>query len=420
MAAERLSVGWVSLILFLSSVSGNRQRAEKLTIVKDPTVGYPWPLPQYFVPSSNVLSVDAGSFEFVAATVSCDILQAAFSRYRFLTFPSLGSETRWETPDNTLRFKPHRGPQVGGSVLNSLSVELSENCDGMIYPSMDSDESYELSINDQGAKLTAKSIWGALRGLETFSQLVWEDDFQVYRVNKSMTRDFPRFSHRGTLIDTSRHYVSVRKIKEHLDAMAQNKMNVFHWHIVDDQAFPYESYTYPSLSQKAAYTPDHVYTQEDVREIIEYARIRGIRTVPEYDSPGHTESWGLGQSDLLTTCYSGGQPDGSYGPVDPSVNTTYTFLQNFFKEIADVFPDKYMHMGGDEVSFQCWQSNPKITDFMKLKKFGTDYSKLEEYYMQNLLDIISSLQKGYIIWQEVIDNGVTVSWTTLIPQPVRI
>ncbi len=163
------------------------------------------------------------------------------------------------------------------------------------------------------------------------------------------------------------------KLKE---AMSATKMNVFHWHIVDDQSFPYESYTFPDLSVKGAFDPySHVYTSQDVQEIIAFARIRGIRVVPgivltncifilrellislftmiEFDSPGHTQSWG-NAIPMLTPCYANGSPNGQFGPIDPSNNLTYTFWESFIKELADVFPDKYLHLGGDEVDFSCW------------------------------------------------------------------
>uniref|UniRef100_A0A672H9C9 Beta-hexosaminidase subunit beta n=1 Tax=Salarias fasciatus TaxID=181472 RepID=A0A672H9C9_SALFA len=247
------------------------------------------------------------------------------------------------------------------------------------------------------------------------SQLILSPLSFQKNINATKIKDFPRFAHRGILLDTSRHYLPVKAILTTLETMAMNKYNVFHWHIVDDPSFPYLSRTFPNLSQKGAYHPyTHVYTPADVKMVIEFARLRGIRVIPEFDTPGHTQSWGKGQANLLTPCYSGSKPSGSFGPVNPILNTTYDFMTQFFKEISSVFPDAYVHLGGDEVDFTCWRSNPDIQKFMEDHGFGHDYSKLESFYIQRLLDIVTSTKKGYMIWQEVFDNGVKLKPDTVV------
>lgn len=152
-----------------------------------------------------------------------------------------------------------------------------------------------------------------------------------------------------------------------------------------------------------------------MKHVIEYARQRGIRVVVEFDTPGHTRSWGVAYPELLTECYntSSGIKNGYLGPMDPSNNFTYTFLKEFFQEIVNVFPDQYVHLGGDEVDFDCWESNPIITKFMNENNI-TDYSGLESYYVQKLIGIVDDLNASSIVWEEVFANGVLLPNYTVV------
>lgn len=367
-----------------------------------------WPLPQKYQSSAVAFKLSAASFQIVhakqsTAGPSCSLLENAFRRY----FEYMFGELKRQEKNRKKAFD---------SDLSELQVWITSadpECDG--YPSLRTDESYSVSVDETSAVLKAANVWGALRGLETFSQLVYEDDYGVRNINKTDISDFPRFAHRGILLDSSRHFLPLKVILANLEAMAMNKFNVFHWHIVDDQSFPFMSRTFPELSQKGAYHPfTHVYTPSDVKMVIEFARMRGIRVVAEFDTPGHTQSWGNGIKDLLTPCYSGSSPSGSFGPVNPILNSSYEFMAHLFKEISTVFPDAYIHLGGDEVDFSCWKSNPDIQKFMNQQGFGTDYSKLESFYIQRLLDIVAATKKGYMVWQEVFDNGVKLKDDTVV------
>lgn len=372
-----------------------------------PSRGEPWPLPQQYASQSTFFTIDPKSFKFLH-TSKCDIITEAVKRYQIITFLDHCAKS----------FSDQKFKKINSNrQLFNLTIKISGSCEK--YPYMNMDEQYLLKINTPDnvneALLFSTTVWGALRGLETFSQLVYQLQPGVFAVNSSIILDYPRFSFRGILLDTSRHFIPVPLLLQNLDAMAQSKMNVFHWHIVDDQSFPYVSKQFPFLSQKGAFNPDtHTYSQDDVANVIEYGRLRGIRVLAEFDSPGHTLSWGKGKDNLLTSCYTGDFPNGNFGPIDPTKSETFTFLKQFFAEIGQVFPDSYIHLGGDEVSFDCWASNPFIQSFMKSHGYGDDYSKLEQFYMQQLLDIVKSLNKSYIVWQEVFDNGVKVKPDTVI------
>ncbi|XP_072462454.1 beta-hexosaminidase subunit beta [Notamacropus eugenii] len=365
-----------------------------------------WPQPASVQQSPRVLYLSPDSFEIAHGPHSfedsnCFLLEEAFRRYHEYVF------------DYFVSSDGHPKSFVGKE-LQQLLVTITSDSECDAYPNSNSDESYKLVVKEPVATLEAKKVWGALRGLETFSQLVYKDVYGAYIVNQSEVTDSPRFGFRGVLIDTSRHFLPLKTILNTLDAMAFNKFNVLHWHIVDDHSFPYQSWTYPDLSREGAYSPALIYTYTDVKVVIEYARLRGIRVIPEFDTPGHTESWGKGQKDLLTPCYKRSEKTDSFGPVNPILSSTYTFMSNFFKEISRVFPEDYIHLGGDEVDFDCWESNPDVTQFMQQQGFGQDYRKLESYYIQRLIDIVSSTNKGYMVWQEVFDNGVKLKNDTIV------
>lgn len=158
--------------------------------------------------------------------------------------------------------------------------------------------------------------------------LVVTDD-TLLRINTTAISDAPRFSHRGLLLDTSRHYMTPFTINQVLDGMSYNKLNVFHWHIVDDQSFPFQSAAYPELSAQGAYHPSMVYTPADVQKVIEDARLRGIRVMVEIDTPGHTRSWGISHPEILTACQ--GDLLGKYGPLNPTIELTYEFLEKLWE-----------------------------------------------------------------------------------------
>ncbi|VEN54407.1 unnamed protein product [Callosobruchus maculatus] len=381
------------------------------------TDGEVWPKPQKQEKFDQYYVVDAQLFEFQPDVRNCQILDKAFLRYQRIIQDDNQAVENHANSLNRVHYEATwiRDPFFVG-YLKGLNVSLKGHCE--LYPSKEVDllqkERYRIEINQTGAWLESNTVWGILRGLETFSQMVYlAQDEESLRMNLTSITDEARFSHRGLLIDTSRHFIPVKVLCTMLDAMAYNKLNVFHWHIVDDQSFPYVSKRFPKLSEKGAYSQNHIYSVSDVQYIIDYARDRGIRVIPEFDTPGHTRSWGLAYPELLTQCYTGTKKNGLLGPIDPTNQSSYTFLKELFKEIIEVFPDRYIHLGGDEVPFECWQSNPTIQEFMKEHKL-VDYKALESYYVQHLLDMVTAMNSTPIVWEEVFNNGVNISKDTIV------
>ncbi|XP_039447519.1 probable beta-hexosaminidase fdl isoform X2 [Culex pipiens pallens] len=251
-----------------------------------------------------------------------------------------------------------------------------------VYLTMQTDESYNLSVTHTARSLVAKvfanSFFGAKHALTTMQQLVWFDDEErVLKIlNKALIEDVPRFNFRGLMLDTSRHYFSVDAIKRTLVGMSHSKLNRFHWHITDSQSFPYVSKHYPQLARYGAYSDREIYTTDDVREVVEYARVRGIQVIPEIDAPAHAGNgwdWGpkhnLGELSLCINqqpwSYYCGEPP--CGQLNPKNNNTYLILQRLYEELLELAgPLDYFHLGGDEVNLECWQQHFNESDMRTL------------------------------------------------------
>jgi hexosaminidase len=276
------------------------------------------------------------------------------------------------------------------------------------------DESYRLEISTDTIKLEAETDIGALRGLETFLQLLNADEYSYYFPVLQIT-DSPRFPWRGLMIDVSRHFMPVEVIKRNLRAMAAVKINAFHWHLSDDQGFRIECKTFPKLHKMGS--DGFYYTQEQIKDVIAYASDLAIRVIPEFDIPAHTSSWFVGYPELASAPgpYCIERYWGVKDPVmDPSNENTYEFLDRFFAEMAVLFPDEYMHIGGDENNGKQWNANPKIQDF-KEKNNLADNHELQNYFNRRVQKILSKHGKKMIGWDEILHNqlaaGVIIqSW----------
>uniref|UniRef100_A0A6B2E599 Beta-hexosaminidase n=1 Tax=Phlebotomus kandelakii TaxID=1109342 RepID=A0A6B2E599_9DIPT len=380
--------------------------------------GLVWPQPKKITIEDTFSIIRPQKFEFNAVKNTCDILHESFIRYKELIVAEaqrlrkveMKSARRSRERINRINYDDWLDDEKFTGFLESLTVNLEKPCEDSPYLGMD--ESYKFSLKNSEAVLESESVWGILRGLESFSQMItFASDNRSLRINSSTIEDEPLFSHRGLLLDTSRHFIALDTIKMILNGMEYNKLNVFHWHIVDDHSFPYESTKFPELSAQGAFHPTFVYTQNDVAAVIEYARMRGIRVLPEFDTPGHTRSWGVSHPELLTHCYPPYQ--GKLGPIDPTKAEVYTFLRELFGEVSDVFPEEYFHLGGDEVGFECWSTNPDIIKYMKSKNY-TKYEQLEEEFIQKVVDIIDELKSKSIVWQEVYQNQVRLPQGTVV------
>jgi hexosaminidase len=278
---------------------------------------------------------------------------------------------------------------------------LKTNGASLPVQQLEEDESYHLEISPTHVQLSAANPLGALHGLQTFLQLVRITP-QGFSVPVVTIDDRPRFPWRGLMIDVGRHFMPVSVIERNLDGMEAVKLNVLHWHLSDDQGFRVESKRYPLLQEKGS--GGLYYTQNQITEVIQYARNRGIRVVPEFDMPCHTTSWFVGYPQLASG-------KGPYqiptelgvlnGAMDPTQENTYQFLDQFLGEMTGLFPDAYFHVGGDECNGKEWDANPRIQAFRHAHALKND-AALQLYFSGRIQNLVAAHHKVMEGWDEVL------------------
>lgn len=295
--------------------------------------------------------------------------------------------------------------KVPGSAGTAAQFTIAVKGPGEVVQSLDEDESYSLSVTQAGIRLDAATVVGAMRGLQTLVQLV-QPAGADYLVPSVSIQDSPRFPWRGLMIDCGRHFEPLDVIRRTLDGMAAVKLNVFHWHLTEDQGFRIESKLYPRLTGQGS--DGLFYTQQQATEIVEYARARGIRVVPEFEMPGHSTAWLVAYPEYA----SGRAPTGirrEFGisdyALDPTREETYKFIDRFLGEMAALFPDPYLHIGGDETASPEWKTNPKILAFMQAHQLK-DPDALQAYFNQRVLKILASHHKHMVGWDEILNPAL--------------
>jgi hexosaminidase len=303
---------------------------------------------------------------------------------------------------NTLRRQTGMPPldmKVTNAALATLVVHSElENKD---VQELGEDESYSIEISSAGAKLDAATPLGIMRGLQTFLQLV-QITSSGFAAPAVVIQDKPRFPWRGLMIDVGRHFIPLDVLKRNLDGMAAVKLNVFHWHLSDNQGFRVESKKFPKLQEMGS--DGLFYTQDEVRDLIAYARDRGIRVVPEFDMPGHSTAWFVGYPELASGPgpYQVERKWGIFDPaMDPTEERTYKFLDAFIGEMAKLFPDRYFHIGGDEVNGKAWDANPKIQAFMRAHGLKNNQD-LQAYFNTRVQKLVSKHGKTMEGWDEIL------------------
>jgi hexosaminidase len=292
-------------------------------------------------------------------------------------------------------------------------------------------EAYRLDVMPDGVTITASSRAGLFYGAVSLWQLLTENNAAADSIDLASVHiiDAPRFATRGLMVDSARHFQSAAFIKSFIDAMALHKLNTFHWHLVDDQGWRIEIKKYPKLTSVGAWrTPDEAglkdidpatgkprpyggfYTQDQIREIVAYARDRNITIIPEIEMPGHATSAIMAYPELG----SGEAPKGvetGWGVFPQLYNVddkTFTFLEDVLTEVMALFPGSYIHIGGDEAIKDYWKSSPKIQAQIRALHVA-DEKALQGYVTARIEKFLSAHGRRLIGWDEILEGGIPAS-----------
>ena len=333
-------------------------RVATLAII-DPDAHCPLlPLPQNWTNGTTALLVSSNIPLTLSATAQkSEVLVAAAKRIKSIMFA-------WGASSQP--------PSTESPTLTAITLDVADPTDSAASLQLGVDESYSLVVGATAratAVLKASTVWGALRALETLSQLVevaMQKDggmpsavapprYELRWAPWSIA-DAPAFMHRGVMIDTARHFLPLETLLRQIDALAFSKLNTLHWHAVDADAFPLDIAAFPYLSRNGAYSPAARYTEDDQKAVVQYARERGVRVIVELDMPGHISAWSLGLNDsLFIDCAkaNSGDYNGVTKVLDLASPDALAAMVSVVDDAAKRFPSSHVHLGGDEVDLRC-------------------------------------------------------------------
>jgi len=359
------------------------------------------------IPQPNQINIEKGTLKLgteLTFSINNETLELAVNQFK--------SETK-----DLVSIRP------AISKTANIKIELTEPTNN--------NESYSLQISKKGIEISAGSVKGAYYGLQTLKQLFLfgKVENEKFHLPIMVIEDSPRFSWRGIMLDESRHFFGVEKIKQLLDLMAFHKLNIFHWHLTDDPGWRIEIKNYPKLAKVGglgndldANAPAQYYTQEEIREIVKYASDRFIEVIPEIDMPGHAKAANRAYPEFS----GGGSKSHPEFTFNPGNDETYTYLTNILREVSAMFPSEYIHLGGDEVHFgnEAWNTDKHVLTLMKNENLK-DLKEVESYFIHRMADSIKILDKTVIGWDEIVDhklsndNSLVMWWRHNMPEKLE-
>ncbi len=363
-----------------------------------------------FIPQPESVVMKDGSFTFSEKTkvLIPSVIKADFKAY---LLEKIENDTHIKVQVNTGKKAPS-----SNFILFQLSHDESI-----------ADEGYNLDVSSKRIVITAKDYAGLFYGFQTLRQAIHVSS-ECHEVPCMFVKDRPRFEWRGMMLDVSRHFLSKEFVMKQIDVFAAYKMNKMHWHLTDDQGWRIEIDRYPNLTKKGAWRADRTgihwwqrelataeepktvggfYTKDDIREVIEYARIRNVEIIPEIDVPGHSKA--LIASYPFLCCVDSANFEVATGGKAPDnalcagKETTYEFLENVIAEVANLFPSKYLHIGGDECNKKNWKECELCQRVIKENNLK-DEEELQSHFIQRVNKLVTSKGKIMIGWDEILSG----------------
>jgi hexosaminidase len=400
----KLSITQICLCCLLATVSAFADE------IKNPAI----------IPEPQKMTLQPGTFTLTSGT---SIYSDSASR------PTVKFLTERLRPSTGYPLKTHREFFNNAAVPGAILL-TTKNADTHLGP-----EGYELTVSSNSVVIRAPTQTGMFYGVQTLFQLLPTEIFStnlvghmVWQIPCVQIEDWPRFQWRGFMLDVSRHFFNKSEVETFLDAMALHKMNVFHWHLTDDQGWRIQIKKYPKLTQigawrpgvgfgfpsnsTTAYGPDGryggFYTQDDIREVVKYAAARHITIVPEIEMPGHATAALAAYPQYSCTGgpFEPPMTNGVFnGIYDPAKEGTFVFLSNVLAEVSQLFPGKYIHIGGDEVPKETWHNSADCQALMKREGLKNE-EELQSWFVRRIEKIINTDGHSMIGWSEILQGGL--------------
>jgi hexosaminidase len=295
-------------------------------------------------------------------------------------------------------------------------------------------EGYRLTIAPSGVTIAGRGA-GLFYGVQSLLQLVPASPSGAVALPAAVIEDHPRFAYRGMHLDVSRHFFSIDEVKRYIDVMAAYKLNAFHWHLTDDQGWRIEIKRYPKLTQvggsRAQSTIGHYfdrnpqwydatphggfYTQDQIRDVVRYAAARQVTIVPEIEMPGHATAALAAYPEL--SCeperpYTLAETDGIWTSVFCPTEATFTFLENVLDEVLDLFPGRYIHMGGDETPKDAWKRSPVAQQIIREHQLKDEHG-LQSYFVKRIERYLNAKGRTLVGWDEILEGGLAPNATVM-------